>query len=79
MIGRISLIAAALAAITIVPSPVGARALVPLEQRQEDFHWVNTWTSMPQLVESNNMPPSPFVGLFLNKHGLQDEPVLNHH
>jgi len=23
--------------------------------------WVTAWTSMPQLVESNNMPPSPFV------------------
>ena len=31
-----------------------------LEERQDGFHWVDTWTSMPQLVESNNMPPSPF-------------------
>ncbi|KAK0629571.1 SGNH hydrolase-type esterase domain-containing protein [Bombardia bombarda] len=23
-------------------------------------HWVDTWTSMPQLVESSNMPPSPY-------------------
>ncbi|KAH7402781.1 lipolytic protein-like protein G-D-S-L family [Pyrenochaeta sp. MPI-SDFR-AT-0127] len=29
-------------------------------KRQDGFHWINTWTSMPQLVESNNMPPSPF-------------------
>lgn len=27
----------------------------------DDYHWVASWTSMPQLVESNNMPPSPFV------------------
>lgn len=26
-----------------------------------DEKWVTAWTSMPQLVESNNMPPSPFV------------------
>ncbi|KAM7185531.1 SGNH hydrolase-type esterase domain containing protein [Rhypophila sp. PSN 637] len=26
----------------------------------DDNHWVATWTSMPQLVESNNMPPSPY-------------------
>ncbi|KAK4445730.1 SGNH hydrolase-type esterase domain-containing protein, partial [Podospora aff. communis PSN243] len=29
-------------------------------RQAEDNHWVATWTSMPQLVESNNMPPSPF-------------------
>ncbi|KAK3685202.1 SGNH hydrolase-type esterase domain-containing protein [Podospora appendiculata] len=26
----------------------------------EGTHWVDTWTSMPQLVESSNMPPSPY-------------------
>ncbi|KAJ4415972.1 hypothetical protein N0V85_002474 [Neurospora sp. IMI 360204] len=26
----------------------------------EDYHWVASWTSMSQLVESSNMPPSPF-------------------
>lgn len=24
-------------------------------------HWVNTWTSMPQLTEPHNMPPPPFT------------------
>ncbi|MFP8906447.1 SGNH/GDSL hydrolase family protein [Streptomyces atacamensis] len=24
-------------------------------------HWVNTWTSMPQLTEPHNMPPAPFT------------------
>lgn len=24
-------------------------------------HWVNTWTSMPQLTEPGNMPPPPFT------------------
>lgn len=33
-----------------------------LEDRQDDNRWVTTWTSMPQLVESSNMPPSPFAG-----------------
>ncbi|KFY12897.1 hypothetical protein V491_06617 [Pseudogymnoascus sp. VKM F-3775] len=27
----------------------------------EDGQWVDTWTSMPQLVEPNNLPPSPFT------------------
>lgn len=27
----------------------------------DDFHWVATWTSMPQLVEPENLPPAPFV------------------
>ncbi|KAL7622601.1 hypothetical protein AAE478_008111 [Parahypoxylon ruwenzoriense] len=31
-------------------------------RQEEDSHWVATWTSMPQLVEPNNMPPSPFSG-----------------
>jgi hypothetical protein len=32
------------------------------ERRQTtDYHWVDTWTSMPQLVEQSNLPPSPFV------------------
>ncbi|WP_405459221.1 SGNH/GDSL hydrolase family protein [Streptomyces sp. NBC_00101] len=29
--------------------------------RQAGTHWVNTWTSMPQLTEPNNMPPAPFT------------------
>jgi lysophospholipase L1-like esterase len=24
-------------------------------------HWVDTWTSMPQLTEAHNMPPAPFT------------------
>jgi lysophospholipase L1-like esterase len=26
-----------------------------------DGHWVDTWVSMPQLTEPNNMPPAPFT------------------
>lgn len=37
--------------------------LKALEKRQANAsHWVDTWTSMPQLVETANLPPSPFVG-----------------
>jgi lysophospholipase L1-like esterase len=25
-------------------------------------HWVDTWTSMPQLTETSNLPPAPFTG-----------------
>lgn len=32
-----------------------------LAARADDYHWVDTWTSMPQLVEQRNMPPSAFV------------------
>jgi hypothetical protein len=34
---------------------------VEIRQNGTDYHWVPTWTSMPQQVESNNLPPSPFV------------------
>ncbi|RYP13549.1 hypothetical protein DL767_010687 [Monosporascus sp. MG133] len=27
----------------------------------DKFHWVATWTSMPQLVEPHNLPPEPFT------------------
>ncbi|KAF9524669.1 SGNH hydrolase-type esterase domain-containing protein [Crepidotus variabilis] len=30
-------------------------------ERRDDYHWIDTWTDMPQLVESSNMPPSPFA------------------
>ncbi|KAL5328099.1 hypothetical protein ACEPPN_005807 [Leptodophora sp. 'Broadleaf-Isolate-01'] len=36
-----------------------------LETRQANttgYHWVDTWTSMPQLVEPDNIPPAPFRG-----------------
>ncbi|KAI1750684.1 SGNH hydrolase-type esterase domain-containing protein [Xylaria castorea] len=44
----------------VVGSPLDAEKL---KQRQDaDSHWVATWTSMPQLVEQSNLPPSPFTG-----------------
>ncbi|KXH33361.1 hypothetical protein CSIM01_03275 [Colletotrichum simmondsii] len=33
-----------------------------LYERQDDNHWVVTWTSMPQEVEPSNLPPSPYNG-----------------
>lgn len=53
-----SLVSVVLTAFALIPTPSNARAL---NQRQDENHWVTTWTSMPQLVESNNMPPSQFV------------------
>ncbi|KAK4031783.1 SGNH hydrolase-type esterase domain-containing protein [Parachaetomium inaequale] len=47
-----------------VPTPGDAElnrdGLAP--RADDDWHWVATWTSMPQLVEQSNMPPSPFTG-----------------
>ncbi|KAI0855470.1 SGNH hydrolase-type esterase domain-containing protein [Xylaria cubensis] len=44
----------------VVGSPLDVEKL---QRRQDaDSHWVATWTSMPQLVEQNNLPPSPFTG-----------------
>ncbi|KAJ6124537.1 Extracellular GDSL-like lipase/acylhydrolase [Penicillium samsonianum] len=32
------------------------------EGKARDSHWVNIWTTMPQLVEPANLPPAPFNG-----------------
>lgn len=39
-----------------VPTPEVAVAAA-----DDDNHWVPTWTSMPQEVEPDNLPPNPFV------------------
>ncbi|KAF1830955.1 SGNH hydrolase [Decorospora gaudefroyi] len=43
-------------------SPVAKGLAIESVDRRQDasLHWINTWTSMPQLVEPNNMPPSQF-------------------
>ncbi|MDH2412293.1 SGNH/GDSL hydrolase family protein [Streptomyces chitinivorans] len=33
----------------------------PAASKRAARHWVNTWTSMPQLTEPHNMPPAPFT------------------
>ncbi|KAK0652562.1 SGNH hydrolase-type esterase domain-containing protein [Cercophora newfieldiana] len=45
--------------VTAAPSVQDEKRDVILQAREGE-KWVATWTSMPQLVESNNMPPSPF-------------------
>ncbi|KAF2000266.1 lipolytic protein-like protein G-D-S-L family [Amniculicola lignicola CBS 123094] len=57
--GFLSLAFAAVSAALPNPGP-GAEVLSSNEKRQDANHWVAAWTSMPQLVESGNMPPSPF-------------------
>jgi hypothetical protein len=49
------------AALALFSTPITGLAIEPIGKRQDANHWVDTWTSMPQLVESSNMPPSPFV------------------
>jgi hypothetical protein len=53
-----------LASLAFVFQITSGRAIESIDKRQDGYHWINTWTSMPQLVESSNMPPSPFVCLF---------------
>ncbi|KAH5252427.1 hypothetical protein HBI70_202440 [Parastagonospora nodorum] len=53
-------LAAAFATLAVLSPRAHGRAIETVESRQEGFHWVNTWTSMPQLVEPGNMPPAPF-------------------
>jgi hypothetical protein len=63
-----SLLTIALATLAVFTSSIQGRAIEAVEKRQDGFHWINTWTSMPQLVESGNMPPSTFVRLSYNVH-----------
>ena len=48
----------------LISTTIDARALNPssilFERQDASYHWIDTWTSMPQLVESSNMPPSQF-------------------
>ncbi|KAK1757146.1 SGNH hydrolase-type esterase domain-containing protein [Echria macrotheca] len=45
---------------TASPTNLNKDELVSLLNPRAGEKWVATWTSMPQLVESSNMPPSPF-------------------
>ncbi|KAK6846260.1 hypothetical protein PG987_001448 [Apiospora arundinis] len=52
-------------ALLALPALVATLALDPnyVQTRQDgDSHWVASWTSMPQLVEQNNLPPASFRG-----------------
>ena len=56
---------ATLRGLTLLALTTTAASLPSHQKRQNesDYHWVPTWTSMPQLVEPNNLPPAPFVRL----------------
>lgn len=58
-----SALSVALGALWLTSSTYGSAlpSTKVLGSRQEDHHWVDTWTSMPQLVEQNNLPPAPYV------------------
>ncbi|KAI4950775.1 hypothetical protein J4E86_007281 [Alternaria arbusti] len=55
-----SLLSVAFATLSLISPAVNGRAIDAVERRQDGSHWINTWTSMPQLVEASNMPPAPF-------------------
>ena len=72
-----SIFTVAFATLVFFSPATQGRAIESLDRRQDGYHWVNTWTSMPQLVESNNMPPSPFVHL-PNPHHPRTKPNSIH-
>ncbi|MFY4721283.1 SGNH/GDSL hydrolase family protein [Streptomyces sp. LaBMicrA B280] len=53
--------AAALTATGFATSPAAGGDPATATARVAAGHWVNTWTSMPQLTEPGNMPPAPFT------------------
>ncbi|MFJ9929646.1 SGNH/GDSL hydrolase family protein [Streptomyces misionensis] len=59
----VSLAAAAVLTVTGVAtsSAAGGEHTTSTAQVAAAGHWVNTWTSMPQLTEPGNMPPAPFT------------------
>ncbi|KAI1077932.1 SGNH hydrolase [Whalleya microplaca] len=60
---RLSLITLWLLFAACIPALPTYNVTYNVQRRQEeDSHWVATWTSMQQLVEPNNLPPSPFSG-----------------
>ncbi|WP_250214056.1 SGNH/GDSL hydrolase family protein [Acrocarpospora catenulata] len=49
----------AVAVVTVYPA-LGVATGVTVTPAMKG-HWVNSWVSMPQLTEPNNMPPAPFT------------------
>src|SRR5262245_28011147 len=70
-IGRLFGVGALAAAVFAASSAIGAMGAeggpgVPVRAGAEaapktSGHWVDSWVSMPQLTEPNNMPPPPFT------------------
>jgi len=56
-----SILSVAFFSLSLLSPLASSRAIDAAEKRQDGMHWINTWTSMPQLVEASNMPPAPFV------------------
>ena len=48
-------------ALLALATPTASSPSFQKRQNESDYHWVPTWTSMPQLVEPQNLPPAPFV------------------
>ena len=42
-------------------APTYGNGSVAISPNPRNGHWVDTWTSMPQLTEFANLPPPPFV------------------
>ncbi|MFF1839695.1 SGNH/GDSL hydrolase family protein [Streptomyces sp. NPDC058231] len=53
--------ASAVGAVDTKGAPKAPGVTVGAQSQQLQKHWVNTWTSMPQLTEPSNMPPAPFT------------------
>lgn len=54
---------AALKGLTLLGLVTGAASAPPCKPAPQDpdYHWVPTWTSMPQMIEPKNLAPVPFV------------------
>ncbi|CAL9610932.1 hypothetical protein SUDANB6_05648 [Streptomyces sp. enrichment culture] len=75
---RTALVAGVAVAVTTTVSAAGAPGRDPGSGLEPGAgpggaHWVDTWTSMPQLTEPHNMPPAPFTedGLVLDDSTLR--------
>lgn len=67
-----------LALLTLTPCAASAPSFQK-RQNESDYHWVPTWTSMPQLVEPQNLPPAPFVRLDLGESPLATSEGVKHY
>ncbi|KAG9378563.1 GDSL Lipase/Acylhydrolase [Pyrenophora tritici-repentis] len=55
-----SIFSVAFLSLSLLSPLASSRAIEEIAKRQDGSHWINTWTSMPQLVERDNLPPAPF-------------------
>lgn len=60
-IARLITTVAAAVAVVLTTQGITGRDVVPAGPESSRPHWVNTWTSMPQLTEPGNLPPAPFT------------------